>query len=242
MYLIVRKFHINNWRKINISKESWFLLTHFNENPNIGVFCRSNDKYAFIQKGLTKKVKRKVSSVLDVELVEISIAESSIVGSLLSINSNGAVVCDFIDEQSRNVIKELGFSLKVISDKFNAAGNDILVNDYGCLVHPDVKDRTIKEIKKTFDVPTYRGKIANLKTVGMAAVVNNRGLLCHPKASDEEKKELERIFNVPVMIGTINHGSPVIGSGIAANNKGAVIGNDTTGIEMGRIEEALGFL
>jgi translation initiation factor 6 len=44
------------------------------------------------------------------------------------------------------------------------------------------------------------------------------------------------------MIGTINHGSPVIGSGLSVNNKGAIVGNLTTGIEMGRIEEALGFL
>jgi translation initiation factor 6 len=117
-----------------------------------------------------------------------------------------------------------------------------LVNDYGCLVHPDVKDSTVKDIKKTLDVPTYRGTIAGLKTVGMAAVVNNKGLLCHPKVSEDEKKMLEKIFNVPVMIGTINHGAPVIGSGISANNKGAIIGNLTTGIEMGRIEEALGFL
>mgnify|MGYP006291494139 CR=1 FL=1 len=132
--------------------------------------------------------------------------------------------------------------MKVISDKFNAAGNDILVNDYGCLVHPDVKDSTLKEIKQTFKVPTYRGTIAGLKTVGMAAVVTNKGLLCHPKLSDVEKKQLKKIFDVPVMIGTVNHGSPVIGAGIIANSNGAVIGNNTTGIEMGRIEEALGFL
>lgn len=34
----------------------------------------------------------------------------------------------------------------------------------------------------------------------------------------------------------------MIGSGLVANSKGAIIGNLTTGIEMGRIEEALGFL
>ena len=229
--------------KININEEkSKFLLIDFNENPNVGVFCRSNDKFAFIQKGLTKKVKNKVSSVLDVKLVEISIAESTIVGSLLNINSSGAVVCDFIDKQSEKVISDLGFSLSVISDKFNAAGNDILVNDYGCLVHPDVKDKTVKTIKETFDVPTFKGTIAGLNTVGMAACVTNKGLLCHPKVTDSEKKLLKKIFDVPVMIGTVNHGSPIIGAGIIVNNKGAVIGNDTTGIEMGRIEESLGFI
>jgi translation initiation factor 6 len=132
--------------------------------------------------------------------------------------------------------------LYIISDKYNASGNDILVNDYGCLVHPDISDKSMKKISDTFDVPAYKGTIAGLKTVGMAAFVTNKGLLCHPKVSEKEKKLLEKIFNVPVMIGTVNHGSPVIGSGIVANSKGAIIGNLTTGIEMGRIEEALGFI
>jgi len=81
-----------------------------------------------------------------------------------------------------------------------------------------------------------------MKTVGMAAVVTNKGCLCHPKVTDDEKKVLEKVFDVEVMIGTINHGHPMIGSGLVANSKGAIIGNLTTGIEMGRIEEALGFL
>ena len=214
----------------------------FNENPNVGVYSRANDKIAFIQKGLTKKDKNSIKKALDVDLVELNIAGSSIVGSLLSFNSTGAVICDFVDKATYDTIIDKGFNLRIISDKFNAAGNDILVNDYGCLVHPDVRDDTIKEIKKTFDVETKKGTIAGLKTVGMAAAVTNKGLLCHPKIEEGELKVLKDLFQVPVMIGTVNHGSPVIGSGLVANNKGAIIGNQTTGIEMGRIEEALGFI
>jgi translation initiation factor 6 len=110
------------------------------------------------------------------------------------------------------------------------------------MVHPDIKDVSIEEIRDVLRVPVYRGTIASLKTVGMTAVVTNKGLLCHPKVADEEKQHLEKVFGVNVMIGTVNHGSPVIGSGLVANSKGALIGNLTTGIEMGRIEEALGFL
>ena len=105
-----------------------------------------------------------------------------------------------------------------------------------------MKEKSIKKIRDTLKVPVVHGTIAGLKTVGMAAVATNKGLLCHPKVSDDEKMHLEKIFKVPVMIGTVNHGSPVIGSGLVANTKGAIIGNLTTGIEMGRIEEALGFL
>lgn len=214
----------------------------FNENPNVGVFCRANDNVGFIQKGLTKKVKKTVSSVLDVKLVELNIADATIVGSLLVMNSGGAVVCDFVDADSLSVIRDQGFDVFVVSDKLNAAGNDILVNDQGCLVHPDMKDKTMREVGSVFGVPVFHGTIGGLKTVGMSAVVTNKGCLCHPKASDDEIRLLERVFDVDVLIGTVNHGSPVIGSGLVANGTGAIIGNRTTGIEMGRIEEALGFL
>jgi translation initiation factor 6 len=214
-------------------------LLDFNENPNLGVFCRANDDIAFIRKGLPKKVKDKIISVLGIDLIELNISDATIVGSLLTFNSNGAIVCDFIDEDSLKIIESHGLKVTVISDKINAVGNDILVNDNGALVHPDFKDKTIKNIQKTLEVPVFRGTIGSLKTVGMAAVVTNKGLLCHPKVTDDEKRNLEKIFRVNVMIGTVNHGSPVIGSGIVANSKGAIIGNLTTGIEMGRIEEAL---
>jgi len=217
-------------------------LLDFNENPNVGVFCRANDNIAFIRKGLLKKVRKKIISALDVQLVELNIADATIIGSLLTFNSNGAVVTDFVDYEAVKIIKDQGLDVCIISDNFNAAGNDILVNDKGALVHPDLKDRSLKEIEETLNVPVYRGTIGSLKTVGMAAVVTNKGLLCHPKVTDEEKRVLEKVFDVNVMIGTVNHGSPVIGSGLVANTNGAIIGNLTTGIEMGRIEEALGFL
>ena len=217
-------------------------LLDFNENPNVGVFCRANDNVIFIQKGLQKKIKKKIQNSLDVKIVELCIADASIIGSLLAFNSNGAVVTDFADEEAIKTIKDQGLDVCVVSDKINAAGNDVLVNDSGCLVHPNLKDSTIEEIKKTLGVSVRKGTIADLKTVGMAAVVTNKGCICHPKATEEEIRILRRVFNVEVMIGTVNHGSPVIGSGLVANSKGAIIGNLTTGIEMGRIEEALGFL
>ena len=45
-------------------------LLDFNENPNVGVFCRANDEIAFVQKGLRKKDKNKIGSTLDVGLVD----------------------------------------------------------------------------------------------------------------------------------------------------------------------------
>jgi len=45
-----------------------------------------------------------------------------------------------------------------------------------------------------------------------------------------------------VDVGTVNFGSPLVGSGILANSRGYVAGDETTGPELGRIEDALGFM
>jgi len=219
-----------------------FKLLDFNENPNVGVYCRANDSVIFLQKDLPKKIKKKIVEALDVKIVELTISDASIIGSLLVINSRGAVVTNFADKDTIKKIEDQGLKVFIIEDVINAAGNDILVNDNGALVHPDIGTKSLKKISETLDVPVHRGTIAGLQTVGMAAVVTNKGCLCHPKVSDKEKDILEKIFDVNVMIGTVNHGFPMIGSGLVANSKGAIIGNQTTGIEMGRIEEALNFL
>jgi len=220
---------------------SHFQQVSFNENPNVGVFCRANDKLLFTRTGLSKKIKKKLVEALDVELVELTIYDATIIGSLLTINSKGAIVTDFIDSKNLKIIKDQGLEVYIIEDIINAAGNDILVNDYGALVHPDLKNETIKKINETFKVPVFRGTIGSLKTVGMAAVATNKGVLCHPKTTDDEIDHLKKVFDVDVMIGTVNHGAPMIGGGLVANTKGAVVGSLTTGIELGRIDEALKF-
>jgi translation initiation factor 6 len=214
----------------------------FNENPNVGIYCRANDSTVFLQKSLPKKTKHRIGSVLDAKVVELTIAESTIIGSLLMMNSQGAVVTEFADTKTQQLIKSQGLTVFPIKDVINAAGNDILANDHGALVHPDLKTATVKKISETLGVPVQKGTIGLLGTVGMAAVVTNKGCLCHPKVTKEERSLMEKVFDVEVMIGTVNHGFPMIGSGLVANTHGAIIGNMTTGIEMGRIEEALGFL
>jgi translation initiation factor 6 len=217
-------------------------LLDFNENPNVGIYCRTNDKVVFLQQSLLKRTKQLVGDVLGVKVVELCIADSTIIGSLLTCNSHGAIVPATANKETLNLIEQQGLQVFPIKDIINAAGNDILTNDHGALVHPDLKTATVKKISDILGVPVEKGTIASLGTVGMAAVVTNKGCLCHPKTTEEEKKQLEKIFDVDVMIGTVNHGFPMIGSGLVANSNGALIGNKTTGIEMGRIEEALGFL
>ena len=102
-----------------------------------------------------------------------------------------------------------------------------------------ISDETAREIKKVLDVEIKKATIAGLNTTGMAAVATNNGVLCHPKIDEDERKMIEEIMGVKVLTGTVNHGIPYVGAGIIANDTGSVVGRNTTGIEMGRVEEAL---
>ncbi len=215
----------------------------FNGNPYLGVFCRANNKVAFVHPFLTEKEKRVIEEVLRIKLIELTIGGSTIAGSLIALNSYGAIVTDFIEEEEmEHLQKKFDGNILVIRDKFNAAGNNILANDYGALIHPMVKEETLEAIEKTLDVSTRKGTIAEIQTVGMSAIATNRGVLCHPKIKDDERENLEGLFGVETKRGTVNHGVPYVGAGVVANIHGAITSAHTTGIEMGRIEDALNFI
>jgi translation initiation factor 6 len=90
-------------------------------------------------------------------------------------------------------------------------------------------------------VPVERGELGSVQTVGTAGVATNRGVLCHPKSTDEQLDRLEDVLGVPADIGTINYGGPLVGSGLIANDTGYIVGERTTGPELGRIDSALGY-
>ena len=54
------------------------------------------------------------------KLVELNIADASIIGSLLAFNSKGAVVTDFADSKAIKIVIGQGLDICVIRDKYNA--------------------------------------------------------------------------------------------------------------------------
>jgi len=179
--------------------------------------------------------------VLQVRIVPVSLAGSSIVGSLLCGNCTGFVVSKYAHPSEIEELREFG-DVQPFPSLMNACGNIILANDTAAIVHPLLSDKAVAVIRETMQVDVQRSTIAGLKTVGMAGIATNKGVLVHPKVSDAEIAILEDVFGLPVDIGTVNFGSPLIGAGLLANSSGYLAGADTTGHELGRIEDALGFL
>jgi translation initiation factor 6 len=132
--------------------------------------------------------------------------------------------------------------LRLEQSRLNAAGNNVLCNDHGAIVHPDLPEKSVRAVAEALGVEVERATIAGLSTVGTAAAATNKGILTHPLASEGELAFVKKALHAPARIGTVNHGHGLVGAGLACNQNGVAAGSRTTGIELGRIDEALGFL
>lgn len=211
-------------------------------SPYIGVYGAASDHMALLPPNAPPGLVRDVGSALGARVHVSHVGGSTILGALVALNSRGAVVADIATEEELSALGKQGLGIHVLEGRLNAAGNNVLCNDHGALVHPELTVRQVDGIRAALGVPVERGTIAGIGTVGSAAVCNNKGVLTHPRVAPTEKEQLERVLGVPSNIGTVNHGTPYIGAGLVANTKGALIGRLTTGPEMNRLEDTLGYL
>ena len=207
----------------------------------LGVFARCTEKVVIVPQEVGEADRLALEDGLKVEAVRALAGIGSVLGSLVAANSNGFVVTHHAGNEELKALREYGRVARLPA-RINAAGNVILVNDSAALVHPGLSSRACEAVEQTLGVKVEKGTIGGLKTVGMAGVATNKGLLLHPRVSEEEIAVLERLFELPVDVGTVNLGSPLVGSGVLANSRGYFAGEDTSGPELGRIEDALGFL
>lgn len=205
-------------------------------NPYIGVFCAANDELLVTARYVPRADVRHIAEALGTRAVSTNVAHSSVIGSLLAMNSNGILASPFVEEPELEV---LGAPVYPLPHRLSAVGNNVLCNDHGAVVHPGYDDDAIAIVKEALGVPAVRGTVAGVRTVGAAAVATNKGVLCHPHAKPAEMELLTKVLGVPTSITTANYGTGLVGACIVANSRGAVVGSRTTPIELGRIEEGL---
>ena len=214
----------------------------FSGSSYVGVFARATNDCLLVRSDINDDLQEACGAELEAPVVSTTVGGSGTVGALAVGNENGLLVSSrATDRECDRIAEATGVSVTELPGRINAAGNVVLANDTGAVVHPDLSREAVQTVRDSLDVPVQRGDIAGVYTVGTAAVATNRGVLCHPKASDETLDELEDLLGVPADIGTINYGGPLVGSGLLANDAGYTVGESTTGPELGRIESALGY-
>tara|TARA_B100000965_G_scaffold259995_1_gene219209 strand:- start:457 stop:1134 length:678 start_codon:yes stop_codon:yes gene_type:complete len=212
-------------------------------SPYSGVFCVTNDSLTLVPPGIPEDDMESIGEALGTAVEVITIGGSSVLGTLVATNNKGILVSNLITnlelEKLEKLCATIDLNLGILSERANAIGNNFLLNDSGGFCNERLSPRSIKDAEKVFEVNIKSQSFNGMETLGMIGCVNNNGGLCHPDIDEGERKIMEDVLAVPMMEGTVNFGMPLVGAGVITSSKGAVCGRQSTGVELGRVEEAL---
>lgn len=211
-------------------------------SPNLGVYISVTNEVAIVPKNLEESMEEILKEVLNIDIIKTSIAGSNLVGALVVGNSNGLIVSPYTFDREIELLEEIGINVAKLPGKYTAIGNIAIANDNGAVVSPLLSDDSINLIEDILDVYVERKSIASLNIVGSLANITNKGALLHVDTSKDEIKFIEKTFKVPADTGTVGRGNVLVGACSLANSFGALVPQETSGPEMLRIEEVLGFL
>ena len=211
-------------------------------NPNLGVFTLATDDLAIVPYNLLDEKAEIIKETLEVDVVKSSISGSSLIGSLAVANSNGMVVSPHVLDREVKQFEDLGINVAAVPGQYTALGNIIAANDKGAIVSPFLSEEAINIIENTLDVNVEATSMVGSDIIGSLIQVTNKGFLISSKAVQSEIKFAQEVFGVEGDIGTVGRGIALVGACSIANSNGAIVAKDSTGPEMARVEEALGFL
>lgn len=210
-------------------------------DPHIGIFCRVLEEIAIVSPEAPDEFCEALRAALDVDLVRTTIQGSAIVGSLVAGNSRAVVVSGLATPDEIRALEDYREVYR-LEGTMNAAGNVILANDRFAAVHPEMGPDVLEEVRSHLGVEVTRLTLGGIKTVGMAGYATNRGVLVHARATPREIGRLESVTDLPIGTGSVNMGSGLVGTGLLANSRGYIAGDETSGFELGRIADVFGFV
>ncbi|MBI5884582.1 translation initiation factor IF-6 [archaeon] len=209
-----------------------------NSSQFVGIHGLATDAYCLVPKHIHPKEEKKIEEVLGLKPFKVSIGGTGLIGALAAGNSNGLVVSSIIEEKELIELTALGLKVKAIKG-FSAFGNLVAVNDNGMVLSNFLSQTEKNELKEFFGLPAIELNYGYNELVGSSTVATNKGFVAHPRVSNEDLEKIKGILKVDGLRSTANYGDPFVRNDIIANSNGALIGENTSGPEMVRIDEGL---
>lgn len=210
----------------------------------IGVYLVANNSYILFPRLLLKPLIKKLKSVFDKPLFPITVNNSNLIGVYTASNKYGIIVPNIMKDEEIDDLKTYlrdSAKIKVLKSIDNAFGNLILCNDKGAIISSLLKSKR-KEIEDTLNVEVVVYEFADSYLPGSIALANNNGCVVHPLTRDEEIEQIKSILKVDETdVSTINRGIPYLSAGAIVNDNSGVFGEASTGPEMMRLTNVLGY-
>ncbi len=223
------------------------LMTSFHGNPNIGLFAyvatRDGKEICLLGERLSLHGEQELAETMQAEIRHLTAAGTPMPGVFFAGNAAALLVPGIIFPKERTELERLGLPVTLFETQLTCLGNNLLVNDHGCLVNPEFTDEEIARLRALLKVPVKRITIAGLDTPGACVVLHgNKGVIHR----DAEPHEIEMVRDTlrleAVEPASVNLGSPYLKAGIIAGRNGLVVGDQSGGPEVVHLEESLGYL
>ena len=208
--------------------------TNFLGDPNLGMFGFATEKYCVIGPKLSSR--KRLEDVLCVRTHECKALGTDLAGLFITGNSSGIIAPDILETWEIETLKKIS-NVLVLKTDFTALGNMILLNDKGCLISKLIKNQK-DQISRFLGLECEIAK-SRFGIIGSVALATETGCVVHPNIESECAEQISRLLGVECEAGTANFGSPNPGACAIANSKGLVASEESTGIEVSRIEEIL---
>jgi len=223
-----------------------FLKLNFHGDPNVGLHGLATDKFCLLGRCATEQAVADIEQVLKVPVIQVGLYGTDLVGLFAVATSDSVLLPEIIFPNELKAVREklakLGVKVQTIKTEHTALGNNMLINSGHGIISTVYDKKAVAQIKKAFPkVKFEQFDLSGLTIPGSLGKVTSKGGIFSPNISDAEIKKLEKLFGFEIGLGTVNMGNPFVSSGIIANSNGLIIGSMSSGYEMSRIFESLGF-
>ncbi|MFH1256305.1 MAG: translation initiation factor IF-6 [Candidatus Diapherotrites archaeon] len=209
-----------------------------NGSPFLGVFCIATDEIALVPVNLREKEEKKLGEAMGVEVFKAGIDNSSLLGVFAVALGKKIAVPELIEAHEKAFLEKRGLKVKVMKG-MGALGNLVAVNENAGIASPLLSEKEVKELAEFFSVPFSQARLAGMDLPGAMMKVTSKGFIACPKISEKEFGFLRKTFKVHGTVTTANFGDVFVGNSVIANANAAVVGMQTSGHELLRIDEGL---
>jgi len=219
-------------------------IINFHGDPNVGLYGLATDKFCLLGKSVREKDVKEIEAALKVPIFQLSFYGTDLIGLFAVGNSKTILLPNIIYDSElkklRKDLDKLGVKIEILETNHTAFGNNIIVNDKKGIISNVYSNKEAEKISKMF--PDVEFEQIDLSIPGSIGKVTNAGGIFEPNLPEIIVKKLEQHFGFEVGLGTVNMGNPFISSGIIANSFGFIMGANSSGFEVTRVDESLGFL
>ena len=210
-------------------------------NSLVGLYMVALQDVVFVAPSVSDEQRKTIAEVFSAEVKELTIAGTGLLGVFAASNGHELFVPSILFDHEEQALKDSGVDFHIIQTKQTCLGNNIVATKKGALIAPGFTPE-VKKVLESLLGTVEEAMLHEATTIGSYIVCNDTHGLASYEFSDDQLDHFEKILGVKLDTGTVNLGATQISSGIATNNNGFIIGQQSGGPEVVHADFALGFV